>query len=31
MFQAAVGPLQTNISLPEETPGLELNWAALLI
>lgn len=31
MFQAAVGPLQTNISLPEEKPGLELNWAALLI
>lgn len=31
MFQAAVGPLQTNISLSEEKPGLELNWAALLI
>nr|CAC86249.1 5-HT2B serotonin receptor [Tetraodon fluviatilis] len=31
MFQAVVGPLQTNISLPEETLGLELNWAALLI
>lgn len=30
MFQAAVGPLQTNISLSEDKPGLELNWAALL-
>lgn len=31
MFQAAGAPVQTNISLSEENPGLELNWAALLI
>lgn len=31
MFQTGVGPLQTNISSSEEKPGLELNWAALII
>lgn len=31
MFQAAGAPVQTNVSLSEQNPGLELNWAALLI